>query len=255
MKDALRLEWQLFQLAMRFLTCLPVARDLDGSDDLRVRANKYFPLVGALVGAAGAGVFWLACLWLPQSAALILSLAATLLITGAFHEEGLANAAEGLCRGAGRVQVLEMMVHPGLGLFGALAVALTLALKLVLLAQMPVILAGVALVLGHMIGMMAVVHVIATTPYAHSNGLQVAAPYITGDGYRFALACAVLILLAGSMLFGPWPTLFILLGSIVLGQAFRSAMMRKMGGYNSDCLGAVMQLGELGAYLGLAVWF
>ncbi|MGH1412192.1 MAG: adenosylcobinamide-GDP ribazoletransferase [Pelagimonas sp.] len=255
MTPALRLEGQLFQLAVRFLTSLPVSHDLPESDDLGVRANKYFPLVGGLVGGIGAGVFWLCCLWLPQSGAVIVSLIATLLVTGAFHEEGLANAIEGISRGSGRGQVLEMMAQPGLGLFGALAVALTLGLKLVLLAHLSVEVAGGALILGHMIGMMAVVHIIATTPYAHSNGLQVAAPYITGDGYRFALATAVLVLVVSGYWFGFWPPVCALFGGVVLGQMFRSAMLRKLGGYNGDCLGAVMQLAELGAYLGLTIWF
>lgn len=255
MKDKLRLEWQLFQLALRFLTCMPAADDLSTSDDLRIRAHKYFPIVGAFVGAIGALVFWASCVWLPQSAALIISLVATLLVTGAFHEDGLANAVEGMSRGSGRTQMLEMMASPGLGLFGALAVALVVALKLVLLAHMPLVLAGVALVLGHMIGMMAVVHVIATTPYVHSNGLQAAAPYITSGGYRFAVLSSIAVLIAAVFYMGLWPPLYLILGSIVLGQLFRSAMMGKLGGYNSDCLGGVMQLSEVGAYLGLSVWF
>lgn len=255
MKDKLRLEWQLFQLALGFLTCMPTADGLSTSDDLRIRAHKYFPLVGFLIGAIAALVFWAACLWLPQSAALIMSLIATLLVTGAFQEDGLANAVEGMSRGSGKTQMLEMMAAPGLGLFGALAVTLSVGLKLVLLGHMPMVLAGLALILGHMIGMMGVVHVIATTPYVHSNGLQAAAPYITSGGYRFAVLSSIGILVAAALHLGLWPPLYLILGSIVLGQMFRSAMMNKLGGYNSDCLGGVMQLSELGAYLGLSVWY
>lgn len=255
MIETLRLEWHLFRLALKFLTCLPADKDFEGSDDLRIRAHKYFPCVGAAVGAMAALVFWAGCLWVPQSAALILSLSATLLVTGAFHEDGFANAVEGMGRGKGLGQMLEMMAAPGLGLFGALAVALVLALKLTLLTHMPVGLAGIALILGHMMGMMAVVHVIATTPYVHSNGLQAAAPYITAGGYWFALLSAAAILSIAAVYLGAWPPVIVVLGSAVLGQIFRSVMMKKLGGYNSDCLGGVMQLSELGVYLGLAVWF
>lgn len=254
MKDTLRLEWQLYQLALRFLTCLPLARNLQESDDLRVRANKYFPLVGALLGVVGAVTFWMMAQWLPVSAALILALVMGLMITGGLFEEGLAKSIEGMHRGEGQTQILQMMAGPGLGLFGAISVALVVAMKLILLSHMDLGTAGAAMILAPVIAMMAVVHVIATTPYLHGEGLRAASPYITASGYRFALGSMAAIWLCFAFYVGFLPAACAWAGGTICAQLFRSRLVRNLRGYNSDCLGAVMLFAETGSYLGLSLW-
>ncbi|KUF11396.1 adenosylcobinamide-GDP ribazoletransferase [Pseudoponticoccus marisrubri] len=253
MRDAIHLEWQLFLLALRYLTRVPVPAGLPSSDDLMIRATKYHPVVGVVVGAVGAAVLWLAALVLPWGAAVILSLAATLIVTGAFHEDGLADAVDGLAGGSDRDTVLRIMADARLGKHGGMALGLVLALKLVLLASLNLPDAMAALVAGHAMGRMGAVHIIATTRYARSEGMQAIITAITPDGYRVALAMLA-VLLAGMMLWFGWvATGYALVLSILLGQLFRAWFQRKLGGYTGDCLGGVQQLCELGVYLGLAI--
>lgn len=254
MTEALRLERDLFLLAVQFLTRLPVPRDLPFSDDLLIRATKYYPLVGCLVGLIGAAILWLSALWLPPVVAVLLSLAATLLATGAFHEDGLADAFDGIGGGQDKASALVIMRDSRLGTYGAVALGTVLALKVSALAAMPAGIAGLALIAGHGLGRMAAVHVIATTPYARDVGVKFVAPSVTPDGYRIALATAFFILIALVVLCGTGEAFFAILGCIGLAQAFRVLFVAKLEGYTGDCLGGTQQLGELGVYLGILAW-
>lgn len=254
MQETLRLEVELFLLAVRYLTRLPVPRDLPVSDDLMVRAVKYHPAVGALVGLIGAGVLWLSAQVLPWNAAVILSLVATLLVTAGFHEAGLADAAEGLAVGRDASEALRIMDRTRLGTYGALALGLTLALKLALLASLTPWLAGWALVAGHAVGRMASVHVTETTVHARSEGMQKFVPKVTPDGYRVALALTFAVLVGLTTAAGAGAVVCGFAGAVLLGQLFRAAFVARIGGYTGDCLGGSEQMGELGFYLGLVLW-
>ena len=254
MKETLQFEAQLLQLAMRFLTNVPLPGVLPESDDLRVRANKYFPIIGALLGAGAGGVYWVAHLGLPQMAALIVSVIFVVLVTGAANEEGLAATFDGLCNGSGPAHRQELMANPTLGVVGGLAVVFALGLKLSLLANVPVVTTVFVMMSGHAIALMAVVHVIATTQYAHSDGLKVAAPFITPHGYRFALGSTGIALLLATVYVGFGPVFGLALGCTFAVQLLRSQLITRLGGYNSYCLGAVWLVGEGGAYLGCTLF-
>lgn len=250
----LRLEKTLFLLAVQFLTRLPVPRDLEFSDDLLVRATKYYPAVGALIGGIGALVLWLSSLVLPQTAAVVLSMAATILATGAFHEDGLADSLDGLGGGLTRERALEIMRDSRIGTYGAVALLLALGLKASLLTAMPVWIAALVLIAGHTVSRMAVVHVIATTDYARDKGAKFTVPTVTPEGYRAALVTSVLVLFLCGLWLGWLGTLLIFAGSTLLGQAFRAIYLRKLGGYTGDCLGGTQQMAELGALLAVSLW-
>lgn len=254
MKDRVWLEVELFLLSVDFLTRLPVPSGLPQSDDLDVRARKYQPAVGALVGLVAAFVLWLAAAVLPYAAAVILGVGTTIMVTGAFHEDGLADAADGLGASKDRDQTLRIMNDARLGTFGALALGLTLALKVVLLSALPPLLAGLALVSAGAVSKMAVVHVMATNVPAHRVGLRARMPSITTDGYRIALAVALAMLVPVMIVAGAGAGLALFLGAVALAQAFRAYFIRRIGGYTGDGLGGAQQMAELGAYLGLSLW-
>lgn len=92
----LRNERRYMLLAIGFFTRIPVPHFHDFHPDELNRSAKYFPLVGMFVGMIGAGAFVLASKFLPNSIALLISMAMTIYVTGAFHEDGLADSADGL---------------------------------------------------------------------------------------------------------------------------------------------------------------
>jgi len=89
-------QFLLFLAAMQFLTRLPVPH-LDGFQANGLsRSARFFPLVGALIGSIGVGVWWLGSMCFPPSVAVGLMMSASLLLTGAFHEDGFADVCDGL---------------------------------------------------------------------------------------------------------------------------------------------------------------
>ncbi len=100
---------RLFFIALQFFTRLPIPRWVGFQPEWLQHASRYFPLVGCVVAAVAAGVYALAALVLPAPLAAVLSTAASIYVTGAFHEDGFADTCDGLGGGMTRERVLEIM--------------------------------------------------------------------------------------------------------------------------------------------------
>ena len=183
-------------LALRFLTRLPVGGAVFTPARMAA-ATGYLPAAGMLIGLFAAAVFLAAHRVFPPVVALLLATAATSLLTGALHEDGLADTADGLGGGATRERALEIMRDGRIGAYGALALGLTLALRVAALAAMPVGLAATALVAGHGASRASAVLVIATSRYARPDGAGAfTAGGIAPARLGLALATAALCLVA-----------------------------------------------------------
>ena len=254
MQESMRLEKILFLMALRYLTRLPVKGTSPQSDDLAARATKYHPTVGALVGLIGALVIWFGQGMWEAPVVILLSLAAGLLVTGAFHERGLARSAEALAEEGDRGEILRSFEAKPFGRVGTLTLGFVLALKVALLMSLPPLLAGLALIVACGVGRMAAVHVVATTHYAREEGLRAVVPKTTQEAYRLALLTCVLLLVMIAGFAGILAALSGFAGAVALGQVWRMRALRRLGGYTRDCLGGVEQLAELGFLLGLCLW-
>lgn len=253
LRQALVLEVQMFLLAVQFMTRLPVPQ-VPYSDDLAIRANKFYPAVGLVVGLIGAAVLALAHLLWPWPVAVLVSMAATLFVTGALHEDGLADSADGIGGGMDAEAALVIMRDSRIGSYGVVTLGLVLALKAsALWALSPGVAVG-ALIGGHVLGRMACVHVIASTRYARQDSVKFAVPAVTVDGYAVALLTTLGTLAVLTAVLGLGAALCGLAGAILAGQAFRRLFLRKLGGYTGDCLGGAQQLSELGFLLGVLAW-
>jgi cobalamin-5'-phosphate synthase (EC 2.7.8.26) len=125
----LRAQWNIFLIAVMFLTRLPVGRWVRYEQSLLAHCTVYFPLVGAGVGAFGAGVLWLGAMLVPLPLAVLLSMLSTVLLTGAFHEDGLADSADGFGGASDAARVLEIMRDSRIGTYGAIALWFLLTTK------------------------------------------------------------------------------------------------------------------------------
>ncbi len=186
-----RAEAAAFLLALGFLTRLP----LPAPPGDMAAALRYLPAAGALIGAAAAAVLAAAAAVLPMAPAVLLSIAATCLLTGALHEDGLADTFDAIGAGS-RERALEIMRDSRIGTFGALALGLVLALKATALAAMPLGLAAAALVAGHAASRFSCLVVIATSRYVRPTGTAgFAAPGPGPGGLAVAAATAAATLL------------------------------------------------------------
>ena len=238
-------EWAIFLLAVQFLTRLPVRTEW--SDARMAATPRWYPLVGALVGGFAALVYWVAALALPPVLAVLLSVAAGVIVTGALHEDGFADCCDGLGGSASRERALEIMRDSRLGTYGALGLGLLLAIKVASLVALPVWAVPAALIAGHAASRASAVLVMATSTYVRVEGAG--SPVAAGPpglGVTFGaagLACLPLLVLA------PVPALAALLGMAIAHIAMRRVFERRLGGYTGDCLGAVQQTGETAFYV------
>lgn len=249
----IRHEARLFICAVQFLTRIPTLQLEDFRPEWIQQSARYYPLVGQIVGGLSALVLYGAAeVWSPWIAAL-LAVAAGVALTGGFHEDGLADTADGLGGGLTRNRRLEIMKDSRLGSYGALALGLTLALRVAaqaMLAQASPLLAAAALTAAHGLGRAAAVAAMTVMPYGGDPGMAK-----EGRPERASLAG-----LAVAVLIALWPLAFLPLvagaGGVALGLLVGAVpawlAWRLIGGRTGDVLGAVEQGFEVGFLLAVA---
>ncbi len=248
---SLRREARLFVCALQLLTRLPTPPLRAYDPDWTARAARYYPLAGQLIGLISAAVLLAAArVWSGPIPAL-LAIAAGALATGGFHEDGLADTADGLGGGRTREARLAIMKDSRIGTFGALALALVTAVRVAALARMTPWAGAAALLLAHGAARAFAVVVMAGLPYAADPATAKLAPAARPVS-RGEAALALLLGLWPAVLVG-WPGALAGLGLAALAAlalAWRSR--RLIGGYTGDVLGGVEQLCEAALLLGAA---
>ncbi|MDB5732555.1 MAG: cobalamin-5-phosphate synthase CobS [Variovorax sp.] len=255
-----------FLLALQFFTRLPVTGRLAqwvGFSPRMLRASAaHFPGVGWLVGGVGAAVFTLAQAGLPGAAgalaAALLSTVATALFTGAFHEDGLADMADGLGGSADRARALEIMKDSRIGAFGAIALALALGLKVALLATLAgqgAAAVASAIVGAHVLSRLAPLFLIRGLPYVGDSGASKAKPLadaIGGGALAVGVAWSIPALVPVALAQGAIKTIAMVLACTLAAGWMARLLWRRLGGFTGDGLGATQQVCELAIYLALA---
>jgi adenosylcobinamide-GDP ribazoletransferase len=240
---------RLLLTAVQYFTRIRVPAWVGHAPGQLTGAVRYFPAIGLLVGASGAAVLWLTALGLPAPLPAILSTAVTILMTGAIHEDGLADTADGLGGGMTRERALEIMKDPRIGVFGTIALILMLPLKIATLSLMPLWTALAALVAAHAFSRFCAVLVIVTGHYVGSADRSRAAPVVErvriGD-----VLIAALFGLPALALCGPRVVVAVVVALAVAGLLMRWCV-RRIGGYTGDTLGATQQVAEAGFYVAL----
>ena len=239
-----------FKVALVFLTRLPVrlARPWR-AEDLAASAPM-FPAVGALLGLAGGVAYALAWhLGLTSFLAALAAIAVVALLTGAMHEDGLADVADGFGGGRTRDDTLRIMRDSRLGTFGALALLLVVLARTGALANLAQpLLVLPALVTAGAVSRAALPAVLWALPSARPDGLAAAAgrPHWTRVAAGVALACVLAFLLLG-----PATALTGVLAAGLLALLVAALAWRRIGGITGDVLGAAQQVAELGFLLAL----
>ena len=243
---------RLFFTALQFYTRLPIPAWVGFEPEWLQHASRYFPLIGIIVAAAAGAVYAASAMLWPAPVAAVLSTAAGIYLTGAFHEDGFADTCDGFGGGTTRERVMEIMKDSRIGAYGALGMALIIGLKCTLLAQFDPDAALAALFIAHPLSRLAAVSLIWKLAYARDEGkAKPMAQHMSGAELLIAGACAALPLaLIGAAGYVNW---FALGASIVAATAtalwMGAKFVRRIGGYTGDCLGAVQQTSEIAIYL------
>lgn len=247
------LEIRRFCIALGYFTRIPVPAWVGWSSAELNRATRYFPLVGLLVGLAAAAALYGASLVLPWQIAVLLSMLTSLLMTGAFHEDGLADSADGFGGGWEKAQVLAIMKDSRIGTYGALALLMAFTLKFAALDALGLT-ALVALPVVHAASRGATLMLMASMRYVREDDSTRAKPVAEELGATEWLPGALFGVLPAALawqqgwLGGP-AALAVPGACLVCTLLWGKYLQRRIGGYTGDALGACQQIAEISAYL------
>lgn len=238
-----------FAAAVIFLTRIPIGWRSDWPADLDQRALAWFPIVGALIGAAGGALYWVAqILGLPPALAGMIAVGGLLWLTGALHEDGLADMADGFGGGRDKARKLEIMKDSRIGTYGAAALLFALAAKVAALAALSEPrTVTLALIGAHAFSRGLLPALKAALPDARADGVSAA---VGRPNAARALVAAVIGLTLGATALGelalpasgaPAVVAAAVLPVLLLARAAR----RQIGGVTGDVLGAAQQLAEI----------
>jgi adenosylcobinamide-GDP ribazoletransferase len=230
-----------FRSAVALLTRVPVGARRLGPTSL-ARGVPWFPVVGGLIGVVIAGMYAGGRLILPPLGAAGVALGAGLFLTGAFHEDGLADSADALGGGRSKEETLRILKDPAHGTYGVLAIVLSVVLRVAALASLDGWAALAVLPAAHTLSRGASAALLWVMPVATESGLGASSSAgVTRRGVAGAMVTA-LVLAASSL--GPWAipaTVLAVLGAVGVGVL----SMRRIGGLTGDILGAAQQVAEI----------
>jgi adenosylcobinamide-GDP ribazoletransferase len=251
---AARREARLLVVAIQFLTRLPAPSLAQFDSRWLSQSARYFPLVGVLVGVLNVGAWWLASRFWPPAVSIGIMLATSLLVTGAFHEDGFADACDGFGGGVSRERTLEIMKDSRIGAYGAMGIFMMLGLKWTLLVAMPVAALPLVVIAAHSFSRWSATSLIWRMRYVRAEGKSKPLAERLGGAEWLASGVIGAVAVAGLACFGAEFNIAALGVAAVAaaGVALMAAIYcrQRIGGYTGDCLGAVQQLSELAFLLG-----
>lgn len=266
-------EIRLFLTAILFYTRIPCPAWVGHGSAQLNESRKYFPLIGWIIGGIAAAAYESSRLVFPASISLVLSMAAGIVATGAFHEDGFADTCDGFGGGWTKEQILLIMKDSRLGTYGAVGIALLLSLKFLTLLELEKIIApgaatsdaatpGVAtsaiwrvLLAGHVVSRFMASLTLETHDYVRQTDDARAKPMASSRlGWKGLIPGAIAMVLSLLLLPDYWLWLAVA-GAFVVKLYMAWYFKKWIGGYTGDCLGAIQQVSECVFYLCLyAIW-
>jgi adenosylcobinamide-GDP ribazoletransferase len=253
MKDELR----IFFTALMFYTRIPCPKWVDHDAAYINKATRYFPFIGYIVGGISFMVFLAAAFLFNPLAAIVFSLIAGVLVTGAFHEDGFADVCDGFGGGWTKAKILEIMKDSRVGAYGVIGTILLLLLKFSALNQIVLLLQRyeprhliyfvLVFITYHSLARLTAITIVFTEVYAKEDEESKAKPIAQAYSYKevfwaFIFGLAPLIALS---YFLNWYFLLTVLPLIVLRFFMIRYFNKWIQGYTGDCLGAVEQIAEV----------
>jgi adenosylcobinamide-GDP ribazoletransferase len=262
----LKNEIKIFFTALMFYTRIPCPKWVDHSPDYLNKSTRYFPLIGWIVGAFSFAIYYGTKFLFPIEIAVLMTMVAGILLTGAFHEDGFADVCDGFGGGWTKKKILEIMKDSRVGAYGAIGLVLLFLLKFYLLLQIAqgayvsslnihlyVLLLFIS---AHSLSRLSAISIVFTHQYAREDDESKSKPIAQKYSWKEVV---------GSSLFGLAPIIslaffqyqiLLVIPIIFLFRFYLSVYFKKwIGGYTGDCLGATQQVSEIVFYLSvIGIW-
>ncbi|HEX8016830.1 MAG TPA: adenosylcobinamide-GDP ribazoletransferase [Flavobacterium sp.] len=255
-------ELHIFFTCLMFYTRIPCPKNISHDPEYLNKATRYFPLIGWIVGSISFVAFYVSSLFLSTETAVILAIIASILTTGAFHEDGFADVCDGFGGGWTKEKILMIMKDSAIGAYGAIGLVLLFLLKFKLLSESVLLFSSekylvfLLFISAHSLSRLAAISIIFTHQYSRDDASSKSKPIAKNHSWTEVL---------GSFFFGLIPLLalsyfqykiLLVLIPVFLTRYFLARYFQKwIDGYTGDCLGATQQVCEVVYYLSiLFIW-
>jgi adenosylcobinamide-GDP ribazoletransferase len=246
--------WRELRTAAGFLTLLPdgspgkgARQEAAAGDGFLAGAVAMFPLVGAAVGvAAGAALLFAHGLGLPPLVAAFVALAALVVLTGALHEDGLGDVADGFGGGRTPGDKLRIMRDSRVGTYGVVAIVFSLGLRAAAVAALPAVPGAAAIIAAAALSRAMLPAILRWLPSARLAGMSAEAGR---PPLRTAAAAAIIGGLVALIALGPVTALLAAALAAIGAAAVALLARRQIGGHTGDVCGAAQQAAEVAALL------
>jgi adenosylcobinamide-GDP ribazoletransferase len=237
-----------------FYSRFPTPKDLPFNNQLLNKSRKYFPVVGGLVALVSMLTLVVSSYAVSLPIAVLLSMASTILATGAFHEDGFCDSCDGLGGGWSKEQVLTIMKDSRIGTYGCVGIVVLLGLKfsaLLSIAESNLWLGVLALGVAHTVSRITSSMIVDQFTYVQDIEISKSKPITDGRMNRYEwLQCGLLACLPTVLMIWHHPIMALsLLIAAAASIGFALYCRNRIGGYTGDTLGATQQLSELTIYL------
>lgn len=257
-------ELHIFFTCLMFYTRIPCPKNIDHNPDYLNKATRYFPLIGWIVGSISFLAFYLFSLFLSTETAVILAIIASILTTGAFHEDGFADVCDGFGGGWTKEKILMIMKDSAIGAYGAIGLVVLFLLKFKLLSESitlfnnenSYLLIFLLFISAHALSRLAAISIIFTHEYSRDDASSKSKPIAKKHTWKE---------ISGSFFFGLIPLfvfsyfqykfLLALIPVFIMRYFLARYFQKWIDGYTGDCLGATQQVCEVIYYLSiLLIW-
>lgn len=245
-------EIKIFFTALMFYTRIPCPKNIDHSPEYINRATRYFPLIGWIVGLISFVTFWLSSYLFDVNISILFSLLAGVLVTGAFHEDGLADVFDGFGGGWTKAKILDIMKDSRVGAYGAIALIFLFTLKFYSLSSLLTKLhtenyffIALLFISYHSLSRLTAINIVFTLKYSRDDETSKAKPIAKAHSYKEII---------GAYFFGLIPLIavcffqikfcFVIIPLVILFFFSKRYFNKWIDGYTGDCLGAVEQIAE-----------
>ena len=259
-------ELHIFFTALMFYTRIPCPKNIDHDPVYLNKSSRYFPLVGWIVGGICFATYYLAGFLFNREIAIILSIIAGILTTGAFHEDGFADVCDGFGGGWTKEKILIIMKDSAIGAYGAIGLVLIFLLKFASLSALfsqpatcnlqPVICNLFFFISAHSLSRLAAISIVFTHEYSREDATSKSKPIAQSYSWREVVGASFFGLVPLVFLsFLHWQFMLALIPVFVARFFLARYFQKWIDGYTGDCLGATQQVCEVIFYLSIsAIW-
>jgi len=253
---AIKNELIYFATALMFFTRIPVPFSIPYSSEIMNKSQKYFAWVGLVIGLINAVVLYFSTVLFNLEIGIVLMMISSVLLTGAFHEDGFTDMCDSFGGGYGKEKILTIMKDSRVGAYGTIGIILLFALKFYSIQALGIIAPVKVLaiiVLAHTVSRFISGTMIYTHQYVTDIDVSKSKPLANKPLDGMALLVGFISVLIAFALIPDWRLILAFalayLGKIYMGWYFK----KHIGGYTGDCLGSVQQVCEVLFYLGTMI--